>query len=177
MTKTLPLIIVILAAFNLGCSGSLKSNSGPDANKSSVDPVELIVEIKYFKGGYYTADPVNWSHDMTLDFLKWNATAGAYEVRAKHPDPLCSKGGYITPDQVTQMMDIYHKMVLFTAHSPLLVVDAGEETIQVKTENGSVRRYHLMSTTAPDGEQYVENPQPIRDFLRALWESLPTACQ
>jgi hypothetical protein len=175
---------VIMVAFTLGCGDKMKSNSGDGDNKGAdVGPLvtkDLIHKFRYFKGGWFgQAGVANWSHDMTFDFLQWDATQQGYKVLAVYPDSLCNKGGFISITEVNSLIDLYGKdqYMSYPDTGPFLA-DAGVETIEITTSTGLVRTFHLDKTLSLGaGDKYILEPAPIRSFLTGLWDGLPTACQ
>jgi len=172
------LIVTILSvALLAGCKGKSNNDSG-DAGVGGLGGTpgtEVVTSITYFKGGWFSPPP-NWSHDMTINFLKYNTVTSEYEIKAKHADALCFKSGGINVAEAQQLISLYSQMILFVSTGPKLA-DAGLEYIEVKTQSGKTTRYHLQNTEVPAGELYVSNPDAMSDFMQDLEASLATACQ
>lgn len=164
------ILITVLAVLSVSCKS--KSNSDPAAGAGATGTTDVIVELKYFRGGWFGPSP-NWSHDMTIDFLVYNA--GEYKVTAKHTDPLCFKSGGITVAEVNSLITVYSQMILM-ASTGITLPDLGNEYVQIKTQEGIIRKYHLLNGNVPFGELYSTNPQALRDFLQDLEASLAVAC-
>lgn len=167
------ILIAVMVAFSAACKSKHNSDSGGGAGANGGGPAtDVIVELHYYKGGWFGPSP-NWSHDMKIDFLQYNA--GKYKVTAKHTDPLCTKSGGVTVAEVTNMITIYSQLLLLTS-TGITLPDLGNEYIEIKTQAGVTRKYHLLNGDVPAGEQYATNPQALHDFLTNLEASLAVAC-
>jgi hypothetical protein len=169
--KNLKLIFVaMLAVLTVSCKS--KTNNTDPAAGANGQATEVVVEIKYYRGGWYGPQP-NWSHDMKIDFLQYSN--GQYQVTAKHTDSLCFKTGGITVSEVNDLFTVYQQILLLTS-TGVTLPDLGNEYVEIKTQSGVTRKYHLLNGNVPSGEQYITNPQALRDFMQDLEDSLATAC-
>lgn len=158
----------------IGCKAknSSNTNAGPGGSVTGTTQ-DIVISFKYFRGGWFSPYP-NWSHDMTIDFLSFNANE--YLVTAKHADPLCFKTGGITISETSDLFYLYSNLLLVTSTGPQ-TADYGVEYIEVKTNTGVIRRYYLDNHEVPAGEQFAINPNALSTYLKDLHASLLTVCQ
>ncbi len=167
-------ILGLLAlTFVVSCKGKTASPADPGA-QVTVHANETVNSIRYYKGGWYGLPP-NWKYDLTIDFTKF--VSGNFQVSAKHPDALCFKAGTLSLAQANALLAIYSQMQLQPVPPGPVIVDLGEESIEIKTLEGHTYKYYLEKDGISPGQTYVINPTAMRDFMENLDASLAIACQ